>query len=276
VQSYVVGRDVAGGVADRFDVQAGARTEVVEALAEHVAAHRQVRAVELEHDARPVDLVVLDLHRVGQREHVLLVRGVMPVLEEDRDNAGRRGGQECVLDVGAVECVLQIGDVRAHSVETSVGDRPDARRHGEVDAAHDAPHVLGELGHIGGQPRHAGLAAEAVEALLDVRRVSDLALLAIVDNADAGLDLTPHDGGHRRADLLVEAFDAGLAPVSELQRREQLRRPRQAAGVRGQDVLGRALHGSLLACRTRDTLTSPLTWATRRPPACRRRPESRC
>lgn len=59
-----------------------------------VAAAGQVRAAGLQQPGR-ADGVVLVLHRVGEREQVLLRGGVEAVLEEQcQDTRGRRG-QEC-------------------------------------------------------------------------------------------------------------------------------------------------------------------------------------
>ena len=97
-----------------------------------------------------------------------------------------------------------------------------------------------------GIPVSPPVAAEALEALLHVRRVADLAGLAVVDDGHAGVGLAAHDVGDRVADLRVEAVVLALAAVAPLERRGELGRPGQAAGVRRQDVLGRALHASLL------------------------------
>ncbi|MEQ7010015.1 hypothetical protein ABN028_27940 [Actinopolymorpha sp. B17G11] len=57
-------------------------TEVLERLAITVAPRCEVRAVELEDEPRAVDLVVLHLHRLGEREEVRLIAGIVLVVQE--------------------------------------------------------------------------------------------------------------------------------------------------------------------------------------------------
>ena len=84
VHPQPLGRDVAQCVVERGDVQADALAEVVEREVRelHVAAHRQVRAIDLQRNSRVGDRLVLVPQALGEREHVLLVVGVVPVREE--------------------------------------------------------------------------------------------------------------------------------------------------------------------------------------------------
>ena len=59
-----------------------------------VAAHAEVGAVDLQHDAGLRDRLVLLAHRIGDREEVRLLGRVVLVAEEQRHDAGRRGGEE--------------------------------------------------------------------------------------------------------------------------------------------------------------------------------------
>ena len=56
-----------------------------------VPAHPEIRAVELQDEARPRHRLVLVAHRLGDREEIGLVARVVIVAEEQRDHA-RRGG----------------------------------------------------------------------------------------------------------------------------------------------------------------------------------------
>ena len=77
---------------ERLDVQLGDLAKLGRAGAGEldVAAHREVGAIDLQQEARAMDRVVLDLHRVGERGDIGLVRRVVRVAEELRDHAGRR------------------------------------------------------------------------------------------------------------------------------------------------------------------------------------------
>ena len=76
---------------ERLDVGLGDLEELrVAQLGEgQMAAHGQVRAVDLEHEAGLVDGVVLLLHDVGQPGQVGLAGRVVLVLQEVGDDAGR-------------------------------------------------------------------------------------------------------------------------------------------------------------------------------------------
>ena len=240
VHPHLLGRDVAGRVVDRLDVQLRAAAELREGLVGvHVPRHREVGAIELEHDPGRVDLVVLGLHHVRQRGDVLLVAGVVLIGEEDRDHARRGGGHEHILDVGPGDRRLEVGDVGAHRVEVAIRDGPGARGQREVERAHHPRHVVRKLAQVGRQRVHAGLAPETVEPLLDIGRVADLALLTVVDDRHAGARLALDHVDDGLADLFVEVSAVALAAIAGLERLEQRGRSRQAAGVGGEDRVGR-------------------------------------
>ena len=96
VQAQAVGGDVPERVVERFDIGLGdlhelSRAEVGEG---QMAPHRQVRAIDLEHESGLVDGVVLLLHDVGQVGQIGLTARVVLVAQEMRDDAGRGGGHE--------------------------------------------------------------------------------------------------------------------------------------------------------------------------------------
>ena len=97
--------------------------------------------------------------------------------------------------------------------------------------------------HTGFEQR-VGPRLEPGQAFEHVVGPARLAVLAVVDDVDAGLDLPADDvgGGARRARrgsgaLLCGVLARRLRPSST-----QLRRPDQAADVRGEDAVVAALH----------------------------------
>jgi hypothetical protein len=82
------------------------------------------------------------------------------------------------------------------------------------------------------------LAAKAIEPLLDIGRIADLARFAVIDDAYAGLRLAAHYIHHRVADLLLERRAVRPAVVTQLEPLNERRRPRQTTGVGRQNMLG--------------------------------------
>jgi hypothetical protein len=110
-----------------------------------------------------------------------------------------------------------------------------------------AEHAPGEIGKVGEILIDEGVAgaAEAGEPVFDVGGVARLRHFAVVDDVDAGLALPPHHLGHRAAHARVErrALDRH-ALLLGIHHADEVVRPRQAAGMRGQEALGAADHGS--------------------------------
>ena len=90
MQAHAVGRDVAQRVIQRLHVRRGDLHElrVADVRKREVPAHRQVRTVDLEHDARAVDRVVLLLHHVDEPCEIRLAARIVLVRQEVRDDAG--------------------------------------------------------------------------------------------------------------------------------------------------------------------------------------------
>ena len=92
-------------------------------------------------------------------------------------------------------------------------------------------------------------AAKAREAPLEIEKEGIALLLAVVADVDPGFALLRHDAAHRVA---AGAVDLGhvhrLAARAQRVKPRQLARPRQAAGMGGQDSVGAALH-SFFLCR---------------------------
>src|SRR2546425_6545069 len=119
-----------------------------------------------------------------------------------------------------------------------------AHPHVRAARAEAAPGQLGKLREVLVDERVA-LAAEAVQPVLDVGRVARLAHLAVVDDVEAALDLAPHDLVHRRADTRGQRYRVHRhALLAREHRPDQVGRPGQAAGVRGQEPLRAPLHGA--------------------------------
>ena len=119
---------------------------------------------------------------------------------------------------------------------------------------HDLQVLVG-AGELDGVPRRGAEADRAVDLLEPAEprpRVGhpvELAVLAVADDVDAGIDLPANDLGdgalhpRRERGLVV-----GLAQFLGVEHRHQIGRPRQAAGVGGQDAAGAALHSKFSLC----------------------------
>ena len=105
---------------------------------------------------------------------------------------------------------------------------------------------LGKL-RLAGAHRRRALALEAGEAVEHVHGVVGAALLAVIDDVDAGLDLLRHDMRDR---LLHRCGELGLALAGLVllgeQKLDDFGCARQAAGMGGEDARGRTFHGATL------------------------------
>ena len=102
VHPQLLGRDVAQRVVERGDVHADALAELLERKVGelHVAAHREVGAIDLQRDPGRGDRLVFVAQALGEREDVFLVAGVVLVGEEQRGHPGRGGGHEGLVPAG--------------------------------------------------------------------------------------------------------------------------------------------------------------------------------
>ena len=128
------------------------------------------------------------------------------------------------------------------------GDGRVARRRPPPRAARIAEDPRGHLGKIRQVAirERMALSAEAAQPVLHVGGVARLAHLAVVDEIDAGLDLTTHHRGHRGPDAGVER--GGIhrhALLLGVHRADEIGRARQTPGVRREEPLGavRERHG---------------------------------
>ena len=177
-----------GRLAESLDVQVGVLD---------VAAHAEVGAVDLQHEAGGGDRLVLVAHRLGDGEEIGLVSRIVLVAEEQRDDAGRGGAHE--LPTRAPTAALRFSASRwaARGSRTAMAalhagvSPPRAARIAEDPRGH-----LREIRQVAIRERMA-LSAEAGQPVLHVGGVARLAHLAVVDDIDAGLHLTTHHRGHR-------------------------------------------------------------------------------
>ena len=199
-------------------MQAEPPAEVVQARRRHhaVIGDRGARVVYLNQQAGFDDGPVLDPHGVRDRKHQLLVVPVVFV-PAIRDDAGGRGDRkEAFGDVDACERGLEIVDIAPERVVAGIGDRARrrpiriaalprrrsapapgrarrARRRTRGKRSRSRPRANGSIA-----PAHHRAPFEPVQPLEHVLRPAyRLAELAVADDVDPGLGLTPGDLGHR-------------------------------------------------------------------------------
>jgi hypothetical protein len=244
VQADLVGRDVAQRVIERLDVALGDFEElrVAQLGKRQVTTHRQVGAVDLQHEPRAVDGVVLLLHDVDEPGQVRLAARVVLVAHEVGDDARRGRRHERLGGLHVLQGRLQVGDVLLHGAPVLPLDGTVAGRPQDGRAPLGPRGRLREVRPVGPR-RHRRLPAEAGQPVAHVGGVTDLALLAVADDVHAGLDLLADDVGHGALHARSEGDRVGLgARVERLQRRGEVRGTGQAAGVRGEDPVRASLH----------------------------------
>src|SRR5262245_44672191 len=273
MQAHAVGRDVAQRVVERLHVGRRDLHElgVAQSREGQVSPHGQVRAIDLEHEAGPVDRVVLLLHHVDEPRQVGLPTRVILVSQEVSDDAGRGGRHEGLGRLDLFQGCSQILDVLLHGRPVLPIDGPVAGGTGDRRETLGASGSLGKVRPIGAG-RHRALAAEPGEAMADVGGVADLALLAVVDDVNAGLGLHPDDVGDGLAHAGFEGPGIGdRAGIQRFQQGRQVGRPGQTSRVRGEDPIRASLHGRVASIMWREYKPSDrpkgelMTWPRRLP-----------
>ena len=225
------------------------------------------------------DRLVLVAHGVGDGEEIGLVAGVVVVAEEERDDAGRGGAHERILGrVTAASAALRFSTsaCAAAGSRTLIGPLQAGVLRRERPGSPNT-----RLANLGKSTRsryakRLARAAESVEAILDVGGVARLAHLAVVDDVDARVAPAcrrlppPPPGCARRARPGRPARPPPWRTSSG-----SGRRPRQAAGVRGEEALEAALHRVGLPKRMRAAQVSALGSITVAPQYRRSKPRSR-
>ena len=171
----------------------------------------------------------------------------------------------------ALERRFEVVDVGPQLVLADIFDRPGAdqrlrprRALGDQGAGARRMHDLqvlvgaGELDRVARRAAEADRAVDLLEPAEPRPRIGhpvELAVLAVADDVDAGVGLLAHDLGdgalhpRRERGLVV-----GLAELLGVEHRDQIGRPRQAAGVGGEDAAGAALHAKFSLCVRRKLL----------------------
>src|SRR5262245_7396203 len=264
VQPHLLRRQAARGLVHRLDRHRHVGLDVggADIAGEAMGAHGQIGRVELQIEAGRHDRLVFDRQRRGRRLEIGLVRGIVEVGEVEQHLSRRDRRDERVIRRRAAERGLEIVDVALHGVGVAQLDRPFHIRHHQVPATlvFDEQLVddLGKLAEIGGD--ELGAIGEAGIALHHVIAEADLAHLAVRDDVDAGIALLADDlldrFAHPRAQLaLVHRLLVEQIPHHA----GKIRRPRQAAGVGGEDTVGASFHRYLPHSR-RDAMSAP--WRT--------------
>ena len=202
VQPHLLGRDAAQGVVDRLDVEPRPRLllSFVEIRLDEDVGEEGL--VHLQHEAGVDDGEVFHPQRLGDREQVVLLGGVVGVVGHA---AGRHRGHEGAGRGAAGQRGTQVGEVRRERRFASVAHRAHAEHRGHrrhPAAAHGLGEiafvVLGEGVDLGGELARplAGPGLEALEPLLHVGEEAGLRLLAVGDDVEPDLELPVDDVGH--------------------------------------------------------------------------------
>ena len=255
---------------------------------DHVPVVRQARIVDLQHDAGIDDRLVFVAHRIGRGEQKLLL-GLVVKVDAAGEAARADRAHEAFFGAGRGQRLFQIVDVGRERRMAGIFDRPGAGRPAHRPArraAHQAAArfrilielaeflpvtAVGErcerdvrnarflvLGFVRGRcgaarrrkARHAREGVIPPRAVI-VRTGHRFAELAVVGNVDAECTLLRHHirdrcGQHLRIGAVIRL---GFADGDRFAQRDQIGRPRQAAGMRGQNAIGALV--SLLASLAR-------------------------
>ncbi len=256
VDPHRLRRDVGDCVVERLDPERDLAAKLVDRRPHD--GKSQVRAVELEEDARTVDRLVLLPHLRCDRLQVGLVARVVAVRKEHRDHPGRGGAHEEALRLRLAGRRLEVLDVLLDCGEVLVRDGAVAcgELEGEriLGAGRHLRREVRELREVGPGRHQLGdraLAPESAQTVLDVGGVAGLALLTVVEDVDPGIGLLLHDLLHCRAHLAIELGGVDrLAGFLRVNQGEELGRAWQAPRVCREDPIRASLHDSLLSFRS--------------------------
>jgi hypothetical protein len=195
-------------------------------------------------DDRPVFLA----HGVGDGEDVFLRRLVvdvpLPVLDVGRGN--RRHERLCGFHVA--ERGFEIVDVALELGVALIGDRPGADHVGVARSdmglriKFRKRQPLARAGPLIARAGH-GVDLVTAEPFVDVADEARLAEFAVVDHVDAEFGLLAHDVGDGGAQPRGGCRRIESLGAVALHQREQIGRPRQAAGVGRKNSVAAAFHG---------------------------------
>ena len=163
------------------------------------------------------------------------------------DVAGMKASRTCDCPTACRR--PQVRYILLNFILPNIGDRPDALRHQNVPAGGAAillHHQFGQVIHVAERPRRPDTAkpGKPFGYIIDEAGFADF---AVRDNVDANVRLPANqlvDGlaDHGREGGVIDFFPF-LFGVDKI---NQLLRPRQAAGMGGQDMIAACLHRTLL------------------------------
>jgi hypothetical protein len=254
VQPHLRGRDVMDRGIDRVDHAIAERDEIRDRPVREgiVLLAREIRTVELQQEARIDDRLVFDPQCGAERGQERLPGRIVLVEHDRRHHAGGGRGQERLGKrvVSRVEHAAEIRALRLHVGGVRIPDVTDRLRQ-PADVVHRLlpqrrlvgllleDRVALDVGALAPLPR----AAEPAQPVADVEQERVALLLAVAADVDAGLGLLRYDGAQGRlprgAQLI--AVDRLAARAARVKLR-QLERPRQAAGMGGENPLLASTH----------------------------------
>ena len=214
-----------------------------------VAAGAEIRTIDLQHKAGFDDGAILDFQHFGQRIHISLLGRVVQVDDEARQDSGRRRGDKhfrrlCLRGGGfeprqiAVKlCAILVAKLADAAGKRHIGKRAavgaEIRMRQEIAADHDVAPFLGG----------ARVGRDAGDAVADVHRVGRFRHLAVADHVDTGRNLLGDNVIGRLGDLGFQRLRGYRTVLLAAQDQiDQRLRTRQAAGMGGQNAVGRGLH----------------------------------
>src|SRR5260370_11514327 len=118
MHAHAIRRNARERMVEHLDMELDRLAEVGEAqiLELNMAAHREVRTVDLHNESSLVNRVILDAHRVAKRTDISLVAPGVIVVAEEPDNSVRLPAAEPLLDLYTI-CARQHGLARlAHPI----------------------------------------------------------------------------------------------------------------------------------------------------------------
>ena len=234
-----------------------------------VAFEREIGCIDLQEEAVGHDRLILDPQGSPESGEVGLERVVVFVAHRHGEDAGRRRAHEWFRERtgGLGEHAPKIAAFVGNGLRIDIFHLADrlgqATERGDLGAAgmllHPHPFELRIAVDVGaGRPLPA--AAEPGQPAPEIEKKGIALLLAVVADVDAGLalpvDALPHG-------IAAGAHDLGLihrrAGSAQRIKARQLSRPRQAAGVSGENSRGAALHGIISTCGAAATAQGPAT-----------------
>jgi hypothetical protein len=240
VDAHPVLRHVLKRVVQRLDMGGRDLHELLvgQVREQHVAAEREVGAIELQVEASGHDGLVFLLHRIGERGEIGLPRRVVIILQEQADNAGACGVHEAPFDPVRLHRGLQIRDILpqfALALRFHLSDAHGAGVFRRSAVFRQSFQEAGEQLQVSGCVSRT-VAVKAGIPILHVGRVGDFRCFAIGNNIDSSRILFRNGFrdrfGHRSVKI---SFGIGFLPFPGKDEIHDLLRARQASDMRGQD-----------------------------------------